>query len=73
MHCCSLKEMLYLHDGNNLSSFKADSMKLCDPKSANALVQRGSVHIDGSAQRKNESADASVHVVVLLHTFYGGW
>ena len=42
---------MYLHNSNNLSCPKADSVKLCDPESTNAFVQRGSVHINGGTQR----------------------
>ena len=65
--------MLYLHYSDDLSRAEADSMQLCNPKSTHSLVQRCSIHVDGGSQRKNKTADTFVHMIVLLHAFYGGW
>lgn len=57
-------------DGEDLSSVQLSIVELSDEDSGDALEYGRPVHVDSGSDGKDEAADAFVHTVVLLNTFY---
>lgn len=57
-------------DGEDLSTVQLSIVELSNEDSGNALEYGRPIHVDSGPDRKDEAADAFVHAVVLLHTFY---
>lgn len=59
-------------NGEDLSSVQLGVVELSDEDGGDALEYGRPIHVNGSPDGKDEAADAFVHAVVLLHTFYHG-
>lgn len=59
-------------DGEDLSGVQLSIVELSDEDSGDALEYGRPIHVNGGPDGKDEAADAFVHTVVLLDTFYHG-
>lgn len=62
--------VVFSQDGEDLPGVQLKIVELSDENGGDALEYSRSVHVDGGPDGEDEAADALVHAVVLLHTFY---